>query len=118
MHGAPLRTAVLSSSSPCCCPHTKVPCLGLCAQSVAFQVLLLVICISPVVWQDKTRQCNGLSAPYCHQILTAVPEEQRETFEAARVAAASLLSRLAAHPLHGARVTLLLRWGKGEHQGS
>lgn len=39
-----------------------------------------------------------------------VPEEQREAFEAARVAAAALLARLAAHPLHGARVALLLRW--------
>jgi DnaJ family protein C protein 13 len=38
----------------------------------------------------------------------AVPDEQRESFEAARVAAAALLSRLSAHALHGARVSLIL----------
>ena len=54
---------------------------------------------------------TALCHPTCSPI--AVPEEQRETFEAARVAAASLLSRLSAHPLHGARVSLLLRWGRG-----
>lgn len=37
-----------------------------------------------------------------------VPEEQREALEAARMAAASLLSRLAAHTLHGARISLIL----------
>jgi hypothetical protein len=46
---------------------------------------------------------------YLFCLWPAVPEEQRETFEAVRVAAAALLARLAAHPLHGARISLILR---------
>ena len=43
----------------------------------------------------------------------AVPDEARGALLAAQVASAALLGRLAAHPLHGARITLTLRSARG-----
>lgn len=93
-----------------------------------------VLRMPPVLWSCTCRHCfqkeeahrreaQGFLAGQiatqrgAHLLLytcLAVPEEQRETFDAARVAAASLLARLCAHSLHGARITLLLRQAKSK----
>lgn len=94
-------------SIPCPAPHSSLPPFAALLM-LALRLLHAMAGTAACAWGAAA---HGGTVFLLTLLLPAytVPEEQRAAFEAACVAAASLLSRLAAHPLHGARVTLLLR---------